>query len=757
MGTPVAFYWSDPTIGTANLIYTSSLAEPLDVGNCVILTSESFEAPEGEINVFAVINDDGQHPMPYVLDGTDNGGSFPWTGIDECDYTNNMTFSTIVVGNSTESTITAEICEGETYTAPNGQTYTEAGTYHYVIEGEDCPVEVTVELSILPASDQVITATICAGNAYSFNGTDISEAGEHTATTQNSNGCEYITTLQLTVLEPAETALSTTICDGAVYTYNNNEYSEAGVYEHTFTGQNGCDSLVLLYVNVNPPVYEEIEASICFGETYTFGDATYSTSGDYQHNFTAANGCDSTVVLSLQVMEVATHSFATSICSGEVFEYGGNDYTEEGTYELSLTTPQGCDSTIQFTLFVAEAPNTVVEARICAGSEYEFGNQVYTESGTYEEVHMSEMGCDSIVTLQLEVLSSYELFIEETICNGEAFVANGYTYTESGVYTQNLVASSGCDSTVTLSLNILESSWSTTEVKLCEGESVEINGETITTGGVFYETLSNVNGCDSLVEHIVEFLPQQEIWTDDIFICKGESIKLQAFGADAYKWDYSEDLSCTDCPDPMVTPTQTTRYRVTAEGCMGAEIEAYALVEVGRLPDIDAGPDAVIIPGQALDLIASTPGNLIDEITWEHNHEVICDDCPEVTVFPEGEGAYIASILSEDGCIAQDTMKVETRVDCITEDFFVPNMITPNGDGANDHFYIQTASDFSVRWLRIYDRWGEMVFQTNDLSKRWDGSFKGKALNPGVYVYYLEVYCPDNQPYQKFGNITLIK
>lgn len=758
MGTPVAFYWSDPTVGTANLIYTSSLSEPLDIGNCIVLTSENFEAPEGEINVFAVINDDGQHPMPYVLDGAENGGSFPWTGINECDYTNNMTFSTIIVGSASETTITAEICEGASYTV-DGNTYTEAGTYNYVVDNDGCPVEVTLELSVLTASTQVLEATICAGETYAFNGTDYSETGTYSASMQNSNGCDSTTTLQLTVLEPVETALSVTICDGEVYTYNNTEYSEAGVYEHTFNGENGCDSLVQVFVNVTPTIYEELEASICNGETYEFGDATYSTSGDYQYTFTAANGCDSTVLLSLNVLEVSTHSFMTSICEGEVFEYAGNEYTEEGAYELNLTTTAGCDSLIQFTLFVEEARQSAIEARICEGESYTFGDQVYTQAGTYEQAYVSELGCDSIVTLQLDIIPTYNTLIEQEICEGEEFVTNGHTYTQAGEYTQHHISSLGCDSMVTVKLKLLENSWSTNEIRLCEGESVVINGETVSASGVFFENLSNVYGCDSLVEYIVEVLPQQEIWTEDIFICKGESVRLQAFGASDYKWDYSPDLSCTDCQEPTATPVRTTRYRVTAEGCMGAEIEAYATVEVGELPELDAGPDEVILPGEALDLHATTPGNLIDDITWEQNHEVICDNCPEVTVYPEEDGAYIASILSEDGCIAQDTMNVQLRTNCITEDFFVPNMITPNGDGANDYFYIQAASaaDFDVRWLRIYDRWGELIFQTNDLSKRWDGSFKGKALNPGVYVYYLEVYCPDNQPYQKFGNITLIK
>ena len=858
-GTPIAFYWSNPTQVSANLVYSTTLEETLDIGNCIELNSSDIEAPAGQITLYGVVNDDGQQPMPYVLDHIDDGGSFPLTHINECDYTNNMADTTIIVGEGTEVILTEVICEGETFSA-YGQDYTETGTYTIaqetdngcqetiiinlevhpafeavhsitICEGESyemanqefathglheialqtvngCDSLLVLELTVLPPAASAITATICEGEVYEFGGTTYTESGTYVNEATNANGCDnsqtlvltvlpsansaitaticagevyefagtsYNTTgtyvnnlssingcdstqvLELTVLDAAETSITASICEGDTFTFGNSDYSENGVFWHTFSSANGCDSTVQLTLNVSERIQEELEVSICEGESYLFGDASYSTSGDYNFTFTAASGCDSTVALRLNVAEVSIHSFTTTICEGSTFEYENNIYSEAGTYELEYVTATGCDSLVMLIVEEQAAYQMEQEAVICAGESYHLGAGIYTSPGIYEEVLQTAAGCDSTVVLQLEVVEGFSELIEKRICNGEAYQLGRYSYNQSGIYEHQYTSSTGCDSVITLDLTVLDNSWSAIEMTICEGEDAIINGEVIDSAGIYYENLTNVNGCDSLVEYIVEILPQIDIFSTDAVICKGESVKLEAFGATSYKWDHSDDLSCLDCQSPIASPLQTTTYRFTALGCRDTEIEAFVTVEVSDIPEIDAGPDETIAPGQSVDLIATTPGNLDQNVTWESNYEVICERCPEVTVFPERRSAYIASIINEAGCMAKDTVNVTLRTECIADDFFVPNMITPNGDGANDYFNIQADADLQVKWLRIYNRWGEMVFSTNDLSKQWDGSFRGQPLNPGVYVYYLEVNCPGNKPYQKFGNITLIK
>ena len=93
---------------------------------------------------------------------------------------------------------------------------------------------------------------------------------------------------------------------------------------------------------------------------------------------------------------------------------------------------------------------------------------------------------------------------------------------------------------------------------------------------------------------------------------------------------------------------------------------------------------------------------------------------------------------------------------------FIPNTFSPNGDGANDIFYPRGSGIFSIKSIKVFSRWGEVIYQknnikANDPSTGWDGKFKGAQLNPDVYVYIVEVSCDNNTILTFKGNVALIK
>ncbi|HNE51303.1 MAG TPA: gliding motility-associated C-terminal domain-containing protein, partial [Chitinophagales bacterium] len=89
---------------------------------------------------------------------------------------------------------------------------------------------------------------------------------------------------------------------------------------------------------------------------------------------------------------------------------------------------------------------------------------------------------------------------------------------------------------------------------------------------------------------------------------------------------------------------------------------------------------------------------------------------------------------------------------------YVPNTFTPNGDGQNDVLKVFGPGVASVKEVRIFNRWGQLVFETNDPSNiGWDGTFKGQELNPGVFVYYMDVECINGERTIKKGDITLLR
>jgi gliding motility-associated-like protein len=87
---------------------------------------------------------------------------------------------------------------------------------------------------------------------------------------------------------------------------------------------------------------------------------------------------------------------------------------------------------------------------------------------------------------------------------------------------------------------------------------------------------------------------------------------------------------------------------------------------------------------------------------------------------------------------------------------YIPNTFSPNGDNKNDVLYVRGLGIIEMD-LFIFDRWGEKVFFSNSQQTGWDGSYEGKMMNPGVFVYYLKVKTADNKIIEKKGNITIIK
>ena len=157
------------------------------------------------------------------------------------------------------------------------------------------------------------------------------------------------------------TPISATICQGSVYTENNFNVSEAGVYTQTLTSANGCDSIVTLTLNVNPTFNTELSANICQGQVYNENGFNVSEAGVYTQNLTSVNGCDSIVTLTVSVNPVFDTTINATINTGETYAEFGFNESESGTYVQNLQTENGCDSTITLNLTVNSSLYDVAE------------------------------------------------------------------------------------------------------------------------------------------------------------------------------------------------------------------------------------------------------------------------------------------------------------------------------------------------------------------------------------------------------------
>lgn len=319
--------------------------------------------------------------------------------------------------------------------------------------------------------------------------------------------------------------------------------------------------------------------------------------------------------------------------------------------------------------------NLLINASACDTYLSPWG-EVFTQSGTYYDTLTATNGCDSIITLNLAVNSGYQS--NQTISACESYTApNGAVYTQSIVLSDTLSTTNGCDSIVVTNLTINNNYQLQQDISVC-GIYTAPDGTTFNQNANFNATFNSVNGCDSVVTYNISILPEATVNLDitDITIALGDTIQLTATGADNYSWSPSNGLSCTNCPNPLASPSNS--------------------------------------------------------------------------------GIWVVTTTNASGCSAVDSVSI--TVDIICGELFVPNIFSPNGIGnaENERLCVYSncirAMDFG-----IYNRWGELIFSSDNQSTCWDGTHMGKPVMTGVYAYRLYVEQLDGNKIEKTGNITLVK
>jgi gliding motility-associated-like protein len=160
--------------------------------------------------------------------------------------------------------------------------------------------------------------------------------------------------------------------------------------------------------------------------------------------------------------------------------------------------------------------------------------------------------------------------------------------------------------------------------------------------------------------------------------------------------------------------------------------------------------------GQQITLSPSyTNGNAVSW-NWTPADYLSCATCQVTTTGPYYNYTYSVVAATDKGCLDTATIFIWVSPE---HTVFIPNVFTPNGDGLNDYFEVfgnkEAWKQFSAS---IYDRWGEKVYETDDMNFKWDGIYKGKLLKPGVFVYTIKVIYLDNFSEKLFkGSVTLVR
>lgn len=454
----------------------------------------------------------------------------------------------------------------------------------------------------------------------------------------------------------------------------------------------------------------------------------------------------------------------------------GTNYDQPGEYTISMTvqTTAGCASTAEMDITV-EGPVgnfTLLPSTICRGETINLAITDTTDVMTWQW----DFG-DGTVSSEVnpvaheydfdfnpaggQTLISLVMWNQDSICNAVATETVNFVNLFADFYRNN--ESLPIDTAHCFGIADIFSNQSSANADVFDWNFG--NGQTFsgsTPPAVNYQpgtyTVSLAvqaipEGCvDTIAKQIVVFpLPQPNALGGEI--CLGESLQLNANGGESFIWTPDEFLDNPNVANPTAFPDVTTEFTVSVTDENGCENETSATVVVYQ-PLIPQEEIYTIIIGEEVELNVFAGNGYSYE--WTPDIWISCTDCPNPIFQPLADTTYFVTISDDLGCF-----DIVSRYEFIVlplSSIDVPDVFTPNGDGVNDIIYVRGWGIEEIEYFRIYNRWGELVFETNDPEIGWDGKYKGVLQQADTYAYVVvaKAYI-FNEPITKEGFINIIR
>ncbi len=500
---------------------------------------------------------------------------------------------------------------------------------------------------------------------------------------------------------------------------------------------------------------------------------TFTEPGEYTITLIASHEDDcihpdsTSMVISVTPPPELEISASQWICAGdsvELFVSGGNDYLWSPAGQISDPTSNNptvwCDETTTFIVTLTAQCGSVTDTVTVFVYEEDFGTGDDQSVCPGETVAISAYGG---ITYNWTPTASL---------NNPTSATPLASPDESTTYSVEISSPNNCKYTETVQVTVLDPppTVTTSEVAaICEGASVVIwangNGTFLwdpipglnhydipnplaspPINTWYYVNVTNECGTtrDSVLVNVGVVNPN--VQTPDT-ICPNQPTTLHASGGITYQWHPLWNIENSNTPNPTVFPQYTTEYSVTVTDEYGCSGMASVVVPVYPAPYVFADPDEIVDYYDYVSVGASSNGTL----SWSSDLPLSCTDCPSPVVHAIESGAVYVLATDENGCTATDSLMI-----AVTGALYVPNAFSPNGDGVNDLFKA-VGSEIEEFHLQIFDRWGELIFESFDINQGWDGGVNQHYVESEVYVWHIVAKEHTGVHFEMRGHVTVVR